>query len=606
MPIFSFPPDGGIPNDSSRPGDDANDFNSTMLLLEEEGIGFLRKSWLDEAEEIFRKMEELAIAAGDDSWIASVRSSLGVVFTARGDFDGAEKMCREAIAIDEKYSNTGGLARDYANMAAAMAKRGDFDGAEAAYEKSLEFCRNAGLTEMLAGVYGNMGNIYKSRGGFAAAEKMYRDALAIYEEFGNREGAAFQYGNLGGLYVELKDFQAAEDMLNKAITIDEELGPIANLAGDRYNMGMVYKARGDTSGASEMFAAALDLYEILGNKEMAAAAAAELVRLNPPPSNDSAAGGRGNYSPGAPRADAKKSAFAKPEKPPVINTNKFPFEIEAERRRLEEAGRPKLFNPDKFGFWLEKFFDSLPAPHKTRPERPDTITVDFNTPFETFFSSAALACLIVASYLFLKGYFGDLSLRGFTSAPDPGVRAYALLAVIVSVAALAVRLYTDNYYFIDKTDRKIYFQFRCLSFEYTSFYLDGSQVEAVGVTGRPLRGAENYARRKSPDPGCEDGWEYCVCLVTKNGKIIKFGDFTSGGLSGLNRQAGALAEALDSRVVENPGRMVLCVDMAEDGPCVNFAGPGFSLALYFTANGLVWFVVFLAAFAAVMYAAYGR
>ncbi len=601
------------PNDadlsiSSQSGDGANNFNSYMLRLEEEGICLLHEGRFDDAEEKFQKIEKLAADSGDESWIASARSSLGVTLAARGNFSGAEQMYRDAIAIDEKLENIEGLARDYSNLAAFTAERGDLDGAEAMFKKSLEFCRRAGLMNMLAGVYGNLGIIYKTRKDFNSAEKMYLDALALHEEFGRNEGIAYQCSNLGGLYLECKDYDSARTMLTRALALNQKLGLTRNIASDHYNFGVLHRALGENEKALEMFKKALELYRITDNNEMTAAAMAEVKKFEKAAHKDTNLSARDKSTKHCPEVitPEKKSAFSKPERPSIINTNKFPFEIEAERRQLEENERSKSSFSDKFGLWLEFFFESLPAPHKTRLKRPDTITVDFNTPFETFLGAASSGCLIVSMFFFWKGFFGNLSLRGFTSPPDPGLIVYAILAAILGAILITIRLYTDNYFFIDKADNKIYFQFRCFSFNYTKTFLDGSEIEAFGVSGRPARNAGKYAGRKSPGPNGEDGWEYCVCIIDRNGNIVKFGDFGSGNLHGLNLQAINLAKAMQSQVFENSGRSALCVKMEAGASVIRFEHENYSLKMLFTKNDIVIFFIFLAVLSILIYAAFGR
>lgn len=592
---------------SSQSGDGANNFNSYMLRLEEEGICLLHEGRFDDAEEKFQKLEKLAAASGDESWIASARSGLGVALAARGDFAGAEKMYRDAIAIDEKLENIEGQARDYSNFASFTAKRGDLEGAETMFKKSLEFCRRAGLMNMLAGVYGNLGMIYKTRKDFNSAKKMYLDSLALYEEFGQTEGIAYQCSNLGGLYLECKDYDSARTMLTRAFALNQELGLMRNIASDHYNFGVLHRALGENEKAVEMFKKAFELCLITGNNEMAAAAMAELKKFEKAAHKDANLSAKNKSTKQCPEAVApEKSAFSRSERPSIINTGKFPFEIEAERRQFEENKRTKSFVSDKLGLWLEFFFDSLPAPHKTRPERPDTITVDFNTPFETFLGITSLGCLIVSMFFFWKGFFGNLSLRGFTSPPDHGLIVYAILAAVLGAILITIRLYMDNYFFIDKTDNKIYFQFRCFSFNYMKTFLNGSEIEAFGVSGRPARNARKYAGRKSPGPNGEDGWEYCVCIIDRNGNIIKFGDFGSGNLHGLNLQAINLAKAMQSQVFENSGRSVLCVKMDAGAPVIRFEYENCSLKMLFTKNDIVNFLIFLAVFSILIYAAFGR
>ncbi|MHC4251610.1 MAG: DUF4062 domain-containing protein, partial [Planctomycetota bacterium] len=105
---------------------------------------------LAQAEEMYRRAQRLAVAAGSRHGESRVLSHLGYLYQARGDFDRAEEVLRKALAIDEELGRKVGIAAGYANL----------------------------------------GHVYKEQIDLVKAEEMYRKALAIDEGIGRKEGIA--------------------------------------------------------------------------------------------------------------------------------------------------------------------------------------------------------------------------------------------------------------------------------------------------------------------------------------------------------------------------------------------------------------------------------
>ena len=205
----------------------------------------------------------------DGEWEAVLRGNLGIVMRIRGDLNGAEKMYRKALEIDEPLGRLEGMANQYGNLGIVMATRGDLDGAEKMFRKALKINEQLGSLVGMVNQYGNLGIVMEIRGDLDGAEKMYRKALDINKQLGRLEGMATQYGNLGNVMQTRGDLDGAEEMYRKALDIHEQLGSLEGMASDYGNLGIVMQTRGDLDGARRAWTKARDLFKQLGANHMA-------------------------------------------------------------------------------------------------------------------------------------------------------------------------------------------------------------------------------------------------------------------------------------------------------------------------------------------------
>ncbi len=188
------------------------------------GHVLLHRGDLDAAEASFRKLEELARAAGRDDWLArglehrgrvawyrgrldearalfeqaleqvpaaeeriaaDLHNDLGIVFYSRGSPDDAFAHHGIALRLRERLNDRLGLAKSYANLANMLIDfRDDLDGAEEHYRKTLDLARQAGAREMITGSLNNLGGLAIERGDWKGAMGSFQQAARIEEEIG--------------------------------------------------------------------------------------------------------------------------------------------------------------------------------------------------------------------------------------------------------------------------------------------------------------------------------------------------------------------------------------------------------------------------------------
>ena len=135
-----------------------------------------------EAEAVLRKVVDLtrAVAPARDP-MATALTNLGVLLMDKHDWDGAEPLLREALAINrklhgERYRN---VARNLSNLAVIHKGRGDLKGAEQYWLEALRLQRQILPADHpdTAWTLRLLGQLKASEGDLAAAEKYFRQSL---------------------------------------------------------------------------------------------------------------------------------------------------------------------------------------------------------------------------------------------------------------------------------------------------------------------------------------------------------------------------------------------------------------------------------------------
>jgi tetratricopeptide (TPR) repeat protein len=117
---------------------------------------------------------------------AYLLNNAGWYLKARGQFQEAEPLLQEALAIGEKkhgvdHPNTSYLLN---NLAIVCSDQGKYEEAEQLYQRDLAICEKVLGPEHLstATTLNNLASLYSEQGKYEEAEPLYQSALAIYEK----------------------------------------------------------------------------------------------------------------------------------------------------------------------------------------------------------------------------------------------------------------------------------------------------------------------------------------------------------------------------------------------------------------------------------------
>ncbi len=209
---------------------------------------FSKQVEYDEAEAMLRE----ALAIYDQIYgdlhpeSALSRNSLAALYDAKGDYEAAERLYREAEAIQRRLFEGphSHLATTLNNLALVVKKRGRLDEAQALYDQALTMRTDIYGDEhpLLASTLMNIADLVYARGQVAEAEELLVRALAMRRKFlGDRHAdTATSLDRLAQILVDKGEYERAEAMYREALEITSEL-----LGDDHPRVGMKLNNLGD-------------------------------------------------------------------------------------------------------------------------------------------------------------------------------------------------------------------------------------------------------------------------------------------------------------------------------------------------------------------------
>ncbi len=222
-----------------------------------------------------------------------------------GEFDSAQMMAENALAIFKKENYVKGEIGEYNIMGTVANYKGNHNAALANYYKVLNLANTLNdSTDMLAAT-GNLGMVYRLVSNFALANKYNLKALAIceqihddsklvnclvetgltYREFnelekaetyckrgleaarkiGNKPGEAVALGGLGNIYDEMGHQEKALEYLQQSIDVAKSIGYPNSIIPAASKMGIIYKKMGRFDDAIRLLQQGLELSKQYGD-----------------------------------------------------------------------------------------------------------------------------------------------------------------------------------------------------------------------------------------------------------------------------------------------------------------------------------------------------
>ena len=175
---------------------------------------------------------------------ARLLEGAGWMSRARGDYEGADRLYREAVHIRRELGNLDDVATALRLLGNIRYELDDREGGEALWRESLEVRPADGDRRASAETLNNLGVAARDRHDLDAAAEHYYRALAIFTEVGDDEGIARIDMNLGDLSYDRGDFDNGIHHSQEALARFHAMGNTwdlvdcldflaANLAGKR-------------------------------------------------------------------------------------------------------------------------------------------------------------------------------------------------------------------------------------------------------------------------------------------------------------------------------------------------------------------------------------
>jgi ATP/maltotriose-dependent transcriptional regulator MalT len=219
----------------------------------------------DRAEELSREALALARTLSDDEGVAEATTGIALVLRTRGDYPAAETLFREALSLYETLGDERGVARALDRLGLCLVVTGEMDRARELFEQSLESFRRLGDSHGVAlGLYGSAAARQADADGLAAARSSVDESLVLLREAGDRRSYGKALWNVAEINAELGDVETAAGQFEEALTLFVEFG-------DRWFGAIVLESAaylaadvGDAERAARLLAAADAIRTALG------------------------------------------------------------------------------------------------------------------------------------------------------------------------------------------------------------------------------------------------------------------------------------------------------------------------------------------------------
>ena len=249
-----------------RRGGSRDMLNGEAACMEGKGDVAKLRGDFDEAERLYR--ESLAIARQTGNQVREMTSlnELGNIQRRRGDLDGAESLYRESLAIALENGNREREKSSLNNLGIIAKQRGDLDGAEELYRNALALAHEIGDREKEYSHLNNLGVIAELRGDLDGAEGLHLEALAIAREYWNPYNESFSLNHLGDITEQRGDLDGAESLYRESLAIARETGNQTREVRSLNNLGNIQRRRGDLDGAESLCRESLAIAREMDNK----------------------------------------------------------------------------------------------------------------------------------------------------------------------------------------------------------------------------------------------------------------------------------------------------------------------------------------------------
>jgi non-specific serine/threonine protein kinase len=214
-----------------------------------------------------RWMEQILLGRDELPPRLRSRATIGAETMAYGQDDG-EAVERYARELMELSGEAGGdsLAEAFAHAGLGLmaTARGDFEAAREHLEKDLSLYQEAGEEGLAAQSHVWLGTVLLLQGDHEGARRRFEQGLALGQSMGDRVSICNALFNLAQLALARGDYEEAFRWFAQGIGPSEELGDRGNIAYILEGLGIVAGARGEAERAARLLGASEALRSAIG------------------------------------------------------------------------------------------------------------------------------------------------------------------------------------------------------------------------------------------------------------------------------------------------------------------------------------------------------
>jgi predicted ATPase/class 3 adenylate cyclase len=213
---------------------------------------------LEEALAVWRSLDE-------HEGVAKALNHLGNLARARSDHDAARSLLEEALTMRRSVGNERGMAVTLRNLAAVAALQRDYETARSLYDEALMRARRVGEKRVISTVTHALAGVLFDDGDRPVARTLATEGHDIARELGDQQTIADHLVVLAGLHHADGDRNTAVALLDEAIAIGKSLASRDVVAETHTKFGAMALTAGDHDAAMAHFDIAVDAWRALGD-----------------------------------------------------------------------------------------------------------------------------------------------------------------------------------------------------------------------------------------------------------------------------------------------------------------------------------------------------
>ena len=229
------------------------------------------RHWLDRA---------LASSEGGTTPVrAKALSGAAWLALRQSDYERAEALSEESLALSRELRDTQGIARELNRLGLIASARGNHARARSLLEESLALSREVGDTGFLAYMLMALGAVIAAQGEPMRARAQLEESLALSRKLGNKEGIAWALYYLGGALFAQGDVVSAYALGEESLALCRAINHRGCLARTLDLLGRCALQWGQASRAQPLFEESLALFRAVGEQRNTAWALSRLARV---------------------------------------------------------------------------------------------------------------------------------------------------------------------------------------------------------------------------------------------------------------------------------------------------------------------------------------
>jgi predicted ATPase/DNA-binding XRE family transcriptional regulator len=174
----------------------------------------------------------------------------------QGQFDHAERLAREGLALAERIGDQRGMGNALNQLGVVAEAHGDFTDAARFLEDGLVHCRQAGDIGGTVRILTTLGHVYRAQKAYARATEALEEALAHARQIGLTWGIANSLTSLALLACDQGDYLRALALYQESLTLHRSFGNKTYLAWVFEGMATAASALGQHARAVQLCALA--------------------------------------------------------------------------------------------------------------------------------------------------------------------------------------------------------------------------------------------------------------------------------------------------------------------------------------------------------------